>query len=168
MAEYRNIGWQATAAVTLAVTGILAIVYVAQYGFDLQPCSLCYVQRVPYFFALVMGGLALMPAVDTRSRRIVMFHLVGLFLLGAAFGLYHAGVEMHWWQGPTACSGGLGAVSLDDLAAALVKPVQATCDTPAFLLMGISMAGYNFIASLILAALTLAAALRKSWWTDTQ
>jgi disulfide bond formation protein DsbB len=157
-------GWRATAAVTAAAAAILATVYVAQYGFDLWPCSLCYVQRVPYFLVVVMGGLSLMPAVDSRSRRVVLFHLVGLFALGAGFALYHAGVEMHWWLGPTACTGGAGTVSLDDLTAALNKPAHPSCDQPAFQFLGISMAGYNVVASLCLAAASLAAALRKSWW----
>jgi disulfide bond formation protein DsbB len=79
--------------------------------------------------------------------------------------MYHAGVEMHWWKGPTACTGGLGTVSIDDLTSALNKPSHPQCDEPAFMFMGISMAGYNFVASVILALMTLGAALRKEWWT---
>lgn len=158
-------GWKATAAATLAAAAVLATVFIAQYGFDLQPCSLCYMQRVPYFLVLVLGGLALMPAVDSRSRRIVMFHLFGIFVISAAAALYHAGVEMHWWQGPTACTGSVGTISLDDLTAALGKPSHPMCDQPAFVLMGISMAGYNFIASVAFAFMALGAAKRKHWWT---
>lgn len=158
-------GYAATAAVTAAAAGILATVYIAQYGFGLWPCALCYVQRVPYFFVLVFGALALMPAVDNRSRRIIMFHLAGLFLLDAGFAAYHAGVEMHWWQGPTTCTGSMGAVSLDDLSAALGKPGHPLCDEPAFLFLGISMAGYNVVAALLLTLFSFGAGLRKQWWT---
>ncbi|MBY0510597.1 MAG: disulfide bond formation protein B [Rhodospirillaceae bacterium] len=164
MAASADKGWQATAAVTLAAAGILAVAYVAQYGFGLWPCSLCYVQRVPYFVVVVLGALALMPAVDARSRRIVLFHLAGLFFLEAGLALYHAGVEMHWWQGPTACTGSMGAVSLDDLTSALSKPGNPLCDEPAFLFMGISMAGYNVFAALVLGVASTVAALRKPWW----
>jgi disulfide bond formation protein DsbB len=158
-------GYAATAAVTASAAAILAVVYIAQYGFDLWPCSLCYVQRVPYVLILLLGALSLMPAVDQRSRRVVLFHLFGLFVLGAVAAMYHTGVEMHWWQGPTACSGTINDVSLDDLTSALSKPAHPTCDQPAFMFMGISMAGYNFVASVILALFTLGAALRKDWWT---
>ncbi len=157
-------GYAATAAVTGAAGAILATVYVAQYGFGLWPCTLCYGQRVPYALALVMGALALMPAVDAPSRRIILFHLAGLFFLDAGFALYHAGVEMRWWLGPDTCTGSAVAESVDELTAALAKPGNPRCDEPAFLFLGISMAGYNVIAALSLGAASLAAALRKVWW----
>lgn len=156
-------GYMAAALVTVGAAGILAVVYTAQYGFGLAPCSLCYVQRVPYFAVLIMGALSLMPAIDAATRRVVLFHLAGLFVLNAGFGVYHAGVEFHWWQGPIACTGS-GVASLDDIAAALTKPGPPACDQPAFLFLGISMAGYNVIAALMLAAASLAAALRTAWW----
>jgi len=158
-------GIAATAAVTAAAAAILATVYVAEYGFGLLPCSLCYMQRVPYVLAVVVGALALMPAVDSRSRRIVLFHLVGLFVLAASLGLYHVGVEMKWWLGPDACTGSVGAISMEDLSAGLLRPGGPMCDEPAFLLMGISLAGYNMIAGVVLAGFSLMAALRKAWWS---
>ena len=95
-----------------------------------------------------------------------MFHLAGLFLLDAGFAAYHAGVEMHWWQGPTTCTGSIGAVSLDDLSAALGKPGHPLCDEPAFLFLGISMAGYNVVVALLLTLFSTGAALHKHWWTQ--
>jgi len=159
-------GYAATAAVTASAALMLAVAYVAQYGFGLWPCSLCYVQRAPYFVIVVLGALSLMPAVDARSRRIVLFHLAGLFFLEAGLALYHTGVEMHWWQGPTACTGTVGAVSLDDLTSALSKPGHPLCDEPAFLFLGISMAGYNMFAALSLGVASTVAALRKPWWAQ--
>jgi len=164
MTSAPDYGWRATAAVTAAAAAILATVFTAQYGFDLWPCSLCYMQRVPYVAVVVLGLLSLMPAVDTRSRRVVLFHLVGLFALAAVLGMYHAGVEMKWWAGPVACTGGARSISMEDLTSALGKPGQPNCEEPAFILMGISLAGYNAIAGVLLAAASLAAALRKAWW----
>ena len=164
MVPFPDKGYAATAVAAAAAAAILATVYTAQYGFDLWPCTLCYVQRVPYALVLVLGALALLPAVDGRSRRIVMFHLAGLFLLDASFAFYHAGVEMHWWLGPVACTGGASAGTIEDLTSALAKPGHPNCDEPAFLLMGLSMAGYNVIAALILGIASLASALRKDWW----
>lgn len=157
-------GRAATAAVTAAAALILATVYVAQYGFDLWPCTLCFGQRVPYAVVIVLGSLALMPAVDVRSRRIVLFHLAALFLLDAGLAFYHAGVEVKWWPGPTACTGGSSAVSVTDMMSALGKPGHPNCDEPAFLFMGLSLAAYNVIAAVTLTAASLFAALRKDWW----
>ena len=159
-------GRWAAAAVTVAAALILAIVYVAQYGFDLWPCTLCYGQRVPYFLVAVFGALSLMPAVDSRARRLILFHLAALFLLAAALALYHVGVEQHWWQGPKGCTGGGNrAISMEDLLSALSKPGQPGCDQIAFSFAGISLAGYNLIAALSLFAASLFAALRKPWWS---
>jgi len=47
------------AGIALASFGALAVAYVAQYGFDLWPCQLCWVQRTPYVGTLLIGGLAL-------------------------------------------------------------------------------------------------------------
>ncbi len=157
-------GCQATAAVTAAAAAILATAYTAQFGFDLFPCQLCYVQRAPYFLIVVFGALALLPAVDSRSRRIVLFHLVALLLLETVLASYHVGVEWHWWVGPTTCTGPGAPTSISDLTAALSKPAPPSCDTPAFVFAGLSMAGWNAVAALILAGAALAAALRKPWW----
>jgi disulfide bond formation protein DsbB len=158
-------GYGATAAVTVAAAAILATVYVAQYGFGLWPCTLCFGQRVPYALVIVLGGLSLMPVVDSRSRRVILFHLAALFLLDAGLAFYHAGVEVKWWPGPDACTGGSSAVSVTDMMSALGKPGHPNCDEPAFLFLGLSLAAYNVIAAVTLTAASLFAALRKSWWT---
>ena len=165
MSAAANPGKAALAAATVAAGAILSTVYVAQYGFDLLPCALCYMQRVPYFLVLVLGGLALMPAVDDRTRRIILFHLVALFVLAAGQGLYHAGVEAKWWPGPDTCTGGARAIgSMADVLAGMSKRGAPMCDEVAFAFMGISLAGYNFIAGTVLAVGSLYAALRKDWW----
>lgn len=157
-------GWLATAAIAAAAAAMLAVAYIAQYGFGLFPCQLCYVQRVPYFMVVVFGGMALMPALDSRTRRVVLFHLVGLLLLEAGLAAYHAGVEWHWWAGPTTCTGPGTPNTIQDLLTALSKPPPPSCDKPAFVFAGLSMAGWNAIAALILAGAGLFAALRKDWW----
>ena len=119
---------------------------------------------MPYAAVIVLGALSLMPAVDSRSRRIVLFHLVGLFVLEAGFAIYHVGVEAHVWQGPITCIGKSAGLSVTDMMSALGQPGHPNCDEPAFILMGISLAGYNVIAAVVLFAASLYAALRKDWW----
>ena len=115
----------------------------------------------------LLGLLALLPAVGPRERRIVLFHLVGLLALEAGLALYHVGVEQHWqpWlPGPTACTGGVGGISLDDLSAALSRPAGPSCDTPALVIGGLSIAGLNFILASALTGLALVAGLKRDWW----
>ncbi len=138
--------------VALAVPGsLLAAVYFAQYGFALAPCEMCWWQRYPHFVAL---GCAL-AALATRGTRLgealVRLAAVAIAVSGL-IGAFHAGVEYGWWQGPTACS----STSLgDDPLASIMNAPLIRCDTPAWTLFGISLAGFNFLISMASGALIL-------------
>lgn len=164
MTLFENKATLTVAAIAAASAGALGLALVAQFGFALWPCNLCYAQRVPYLLALVLSLLALLPAVGDGERRVVVLLCTGLFLYNSAFAFYHVGVEEHWWLGPTECIGHVQAFSLQDLATALTQTGRTGCDEAAFRLFGISMAGYNVIASLIL-ALGLGYAAKQQWWT---
>jgi disulfide bond formation protein DsbB len=77
-----------------------------------------------------------------------------VFLFSAGLGVYHAGIEYGFWAGPATCGGG-GAMasSPQALLLALESQTLVRCDAPAWSLFGISLAGYNALASLALAAL---------------
>ena len=75
-------------------------------------------------------------------------------LANAGLGAYHAGVEWGLWQGPTDCTGpmvdfGKAGSLLDQLDK--VKVVR--CDEVQWRLLGISLAGYNVLISLLMAAI---------------
>jgi disulfide bond formation protein DsbB len=156
----------ATAAVAAASAAALALALVAQYGFGLAPCELCLAQRVPFYLTLVLGLLALMPAVPDAARRQVVLICAGLFAANAALAAYHAGVEYHWWQGPTACTGGVADIDTNDLLAALNRPGRVNCDEPAIRVLGISMAGGNAIFCAALALGFGWATRRKDAWRN--
>jgi disulfide bond formation protein DsbB len=76
--------------------------------------------------------------------------------VSGAIGVYHAGVELGYWEGITLCTAS-GAKSLQDiLSTPLVR-----CDQVQWELLGVSMAGWNAIISLGGAALITLLALRK-------
>jgi disulfide bond formation protein DsbB len=89
----------------------------------------------------------------------------GLLAVGGALmvwslymGVYHAGVEWKWWPGPADCgaveapsTGGKGILD------ALNTFIPPSCDEAAGRFLGISFAGWNAVASLILAAV--------AWWS---
>ena len=143
----------------------LGIAWTSQYGFDLFPCELCLYQRLPYMGVVVLSLLALMPAVDRPSRRLAVQVCGLLFATTAAIAAYHVGVEQGWWQSSCAPSGAQN-FSVDDVFSVLQQPGTPACDEVPFTLFGISMAGYNVIAGLILAALTFGAARKSTIWTD--
>jgi disulfide bond formation protein DsbB len=131
----------------------------------MAPCHLCLKQREVYWVA---GTVALIALVARRTpwaarvRRPFDLLLAAIFLYGAGLAAFHAGVEWKWWPGPTTCTGG-GAAAAGDLLAMLkggaVKVPQ--CDKAAWVFLGLSMAGWNALASLGLAIASLTAGLRK-------
>jgi len=153
------------ALIAAASAGALGLAYIAQYGFALWPCNLCWGQRVPYALTLVFALIAMSPGVDAATRRQVALMSAALFLFNSGFAFFHAGVEQKWWPGPAECVGRPMSYSMDDLAAALTQAGRTGCDEIAFSLFGISMAGYNAIASLMLAGSLAWAAARRGWWT---
>jgi len=123
------------------------------------PCLLCLQQREVYW---VSGAVALVGIGLLRTRKAEALRpwlallLAAIFLFGAGLAAYHAGVEWKWWPGPGACSGVGGSVSSLNLAGLLdgtLKVRPPACDTAAWRLLGLSMAGWNALASLAWAGL---------------
>jgi len=143
--------------VLAASVAVLGTALFSQYVGGLQPCVLCIYQRVPYVLAIALCALALAVAVFgggtkpslTRSGLVIC---VALFIAGAGIAAYHVGVEQGWWMGTEACAGSdLNALTIEDLRQQLLQKPIARCDEVAWSAFGISMAGYNFIVSLLLA-----------------
>lgn len=139
----------------LAAAFMLGSALTAEYGFGLQPCELCLLQRLPYVVVLVLAAAALLVPMPGRTR-LVLLGLVALsFLTDSGIAFYHAGVEQHWWAGPTACTGAPPRpASIEQFQALLTGPPPPRCDQIPWSLFGISMAGYNAMAALVLALAT--------------
>jgi disulfide bond formation protein DsbB len=125
-----------------------------QYLDRLPPCELCMWQRWPHVAAAVvgLGGPLLIRAglLERGAARGVAWLAALLIAVSGAVGVYHAGIEWHWWLGPQSCTGpafGYSGGKLD-----LNAPV-VLCDIAAWRLFGLSLAGYNAIISLGLAAI---------------
>ena len=156
----RNAAWLVVAVSVLALGAAL----VAQYVFELAPCQLCLYQRWAYVAAGLFGCAAL-AIFRTPGRTVGRAALIGLAALGFAAGAatagFHVGVEQGWWSGTEACVGAAGTPnSLDALRQQLMAAPVVRCDEVAWGLFGVSMAGWNFLASATFAAASLYAASR--------
>ena len=153
-----------TAALLLALASaaILLAVLALQYLGDLPPCPLCVWQRWPYV------GVVLLGLIGWRWRPRPLLGLCALLLLATAgIGAYHVGVEQGWWALPAGCAAGGGAQTVEDLRRILAEAPPA-CDQVAFTLLGLSLAGWNVLAGLALAAYAAAAALGLGWRSGQQ
>jgi disulfide bond formation protein DsbB len=131
-----------SAAVILGALGF-------QFLGGLAPCELCLYERWPYYAAIVVTLLGLLAG--GGGARPLLALLVLLFVASAALAFYHVGVEQHWFAGPTACTGTVGgAQSIEELKRQLLARQPVNCDEAAWRLFGVSLAGWNLLASLAL------------------
>jgi disulfide bond formation protein DsbB len=148
-------------AAAAASGAMLAVALVAQYGFGLQPCELCMLQRYPY---VAVMGIGLLAAALGKSRRLLAGAAVLcglLFWLDAGIAGYHAGVEAGVFAGPTACSGsGKQGQTLEEMRQEIMNAALVSCDQPMLHVLGLSMAAWNGLAALALGA-GVFAALRR-------
>lgn len=131
--------------------GLIIAVYVAQYGFGLAPCEMCWWQRYPHFAAIALAAVAMATRRTRMGGALVRLAALAIAVSGL-IGAFHAGVEYGWWQGPTACS----SISLgNDPLASIMNAPLIRCDTAAWTLFGVSLAGFNFLISVASAVLIL-------------
>jgi disulfide bond formation protein DsbB len=150
--------WLATGGAIAA----LCIAWIAQYGFGLAPCELCYWQRYGYWAAIALGIVAILQPARTARRNIALWLLALAFLATAGIALFHVGVEQKWWQGLATCTGQITAgMTPEELQQAIQNAPIVRCDEPAWTMFGISMAGYNLLYALALTIFTFSGALRS-------
>lgn len=125
--------------------------YIAEYFFELKPCSLCIYQRVPYMTITIIGFMAMMMSLVSRYAVYFTAVIFALFFIEAALAFYHMGVEFHWFHNVASCENGMQfgmrVMTLEQVKeATLVEAVR--CDQPAFVFLGLSMAGWNMLYAL--------------------
>lgn len=143
-----------SALLILAAVGSLAMLLGA-FGFQhlggLAPCKMCLWQRWPHAAAVGIGALIAL----TGERSLAWFGALAAATTGA-IGVFHAGVEWKWWEGPSSCTGGgtgLGGLSGSDLLSTDAPVALVMCDDIVWQFLGLSMAGWNAVISFALAAL---------------
>jgi len=141
--------------ITVASVAILSTVLAFQQWGGLHPCVLCMYQRIPYQVVIVGGAVAtVLTMIGWRGVAALIIVSCGLaFLAGAGAGAYHVGIEQHWWEGISACTGiTAGAVTnVEEMRRLLEAAPVVRCDDIPWSMFGISMAGYNVLASMALA-----------------
>ena len=151
----------ATAAAAIALLGFAAVAgaWFFQYVIGLPPCPLCLEQRVAYYVTIPVAALILLGVSVGASRNVLLLALLAIAVAmtwNAGLGVYHSGIEWHWWTGPQDCS--VPAISFGP-AGGLLERIEAErvvrCDEAAWRFLGLSLAGYNALISLALAAIAL-------------
>lgn len=149
-------------AMAIVVGSALAFEHIGGY----IPCALCLTQRDPYYLGVPLMLVAAVVSVAGGpawiSRGLLAVGGV-LMLYGMVLGVYHSGVEWHWWEGPASCATSADAVTKDagSLLGDLSSKKPPSCDAAALRVLGLSFAGWNVLASAALAAIAFRGAAIK-------
>jgi disulfide bond formation protein DsbB len=138
--------------ISAASIAVLAAVWILQ-GMGYAPCELCLAQRYAFYAAIPLALLTSLAAGRSAPglARAGFGLLALLFAASAVLAAYHAGVEYHWWQGPTACTGAVGSIDVNDLVKSLDSTKVVRCDEVQLRIVGLSLAGWNVVVSILLA-----------------
>jgi disulfide bond formation protein DsbB len=146
----------AAAIVTVVGALTLGAVYYFQYVMLLAPCPLCLEQRYAFYVCVPLAALLWLGASHGASKKVLVLGflvIAGFMLWNTGLASYHAGIEWKWWQGPTDCSGPIDKIgSVTSMMNQLQRISLVRCDEAAWRFLGISMAGYDVVVSLGLAA----------------
>jgi disulfide bond formation protein DsbB len=149
------------AAAALAIFALSLATIAGAWYFEfvlrLPPCPLCLEERLPYHVVIPLALLIAIAALARAPRTLLAVGFTAIvvaMLCGAALGTYHAGVEWHLWAGPTECSGPITDLTAKGPILGQLNSIHVVrCDEAAWRLLGISLAGYNVLMSLALAAI---------------
>jgi disulfide bond formation protein DsbB len=146
--------------VLVASAIVLGTALLSQYWGGLAPCELCLMQRWPWAAVIVISLVVVL--VGERAGLAWVALLLGLvFAVSVVMAFYHVGVEQHWFAGPTACTASEGgAMTLEQMKQQILGTAPVLCDRPAWTLFGVSLAGWNLLASLIMTGCCIAALLQ--------
>lgn len=153
-----HLAWIIAAIAAAAIAGA----WFFQLVLGILPCPLCLEQRYAYYFIIPVAALLALMASRGASGNLVTAGFIALLLAAlanAGLGTYHAGVEWGFWQGPTDCTGPMLDLGGGSLLESIKTVKVVRCDEVQWRFLGLSLAGYNVLISLLMAALA-ACALR--------
>jgi len=135
----------------------------AEYLFDIMPCSLCYYQR---YVMMTILTLSLGIVISGYDKKLFTYFLCIVALGGAILCGFHIGVEQKWWAMPQSCIGKTEITSTDptemlkSLSSQMKNQKVSRCDKINWYLFGIPASWWTCLA-FIFATITMA--LRE--WT---
>jgi disulfide bond formation protein DsbB len=156
-------------ALAVLLTLGMALVVGSALGFEhiggYVPCALCLMQRNPYYIGIGVGVLAVLSSIlrlPPIVTKLLFVTIAVLMLVGMGMGIYHAGVEWKFWEGPASCTiGATGGDTPINVLDALNATKAPSCTEATLRVLGLSFAGWNVLTSAALAAFALWAAFRK-------
>ena len=126
----------------LAISFALYVEHILGY----KACKLCLYQRVPYIFAIFISFIGY----NYFKNDKILILIILIFSISALISGYHFGIENNIFKEFSGCTTGtLEIIDKSELLKSLNENVSS-CKDVNFKLFGISLAGINFILSLLI------------------
>jgi len=154
----------ATAVVFVVAAATILVALAFEHFGGYVPCPLCLQQRYAYYFAVPASAIAFFLARGATLgwARILLILIAIAFAVNAVLGIYHSGVEWKWWPGPDTCATEMPLQwGEGGLAQQLETSRMVACDEAPWRFLGLSFAGWNAVASALLAGIATWGATRR-------
>jgi disulfide bond formation protein DsbB len=127
--------------------------YFIQYVLGHEPCNLCLIERIPYFFSIIIISINLF---YQKFEKITLIILSLIFFTATLLSFYHFGIEQGFIKESLVCD--LNGLSNELSKEALLdelKKMPVSCKDVTFKVFGLSLATFNFFISLIISVITM-------------
>jgi len=131
----------------------LIAAYFIQYALGHQPCNLCLIERIPYFFSIIVI-LTMLFTKKFEKYSLIILSLI--FFSATLIAFYHFGIEQGFIKESLVCNLDIenNNLSKKDLLNQL-KEMPVSCKNVTFRIFGLSLATFNIFISLILSVITM-------------
>ena len=129
----------------------LIAAYFIQYVLKHEPCNLCLIERIPYFFSIIVISICLF---TRKFEKLSLLILSLIFFSAALIAFYHFGIEQGFIKESLVCdlNNRINNLSKEALLSQL-KEMPVSCKNVTFKFFGLSLATFNIFISLILSVI---------------
>ena len=133
-----------------SLSAIFFALYI-EYILDYKPCKLCIYQRIPYIISIFISFVGY----NYFKNDKILFLVIITFFLSVLISGYHYGIENNIFEEFSGCTAStLEIIDKSELLKSLNDNVSS-CKDVNFKLFGISLAGINFLLSLLIVIYSL-------------
>ena len=130
----------------------LIAAYFIQYVLKHQPCNLCLIERIPYFFSIIVISICLFAE---KFEKISLIILSLIFFSATLIAFYHFGIEEGFIKESLVCDLNNKSNNLSKEALlSQLNEMPVSCKDVTFKIFGLSLATFNIFISLILGVIT--------------
>jgi len=139
---------------------MLLSAFYLQYFQNLPPCDLCITQRWFHVLIIIYSLLIfIILKIKSISFNLIILGLLVVWLFSGIAGMYHFGIEIKLWSGPEKCSSGIDLSK--DLFQYLMSKSPVKCDEVMYRILGLSLAGWNAVISILISILMTVLLIKK-------